>query len=239
MLNKTIKATSLAILLLVTGQAEVSLAKAAAKPAKKMTESHAQFVQTMLNNANDINNKIATDRTKLLSLDRKYHQTHNLSAEDKQWLATLATTFKVKGDLSQESTWTEFKKRVDVIPTSLVLGQTIQESGWGSSYLARDAHNYFGQECGSSKTCYKQTNYRYFKNSHEAVFAYMKNLDSNNAYRKMREIRYQQRQQDKKPTSLAMVDGLRSYSILHEGYIAMIKKVIRTNHLEQYDHQYV
>jgi len=197
---------------------------------------HQQFVNSMLSSANNANAAILKDRVKLLALDAQYQKSHALSSSETKWLKNLAAEYKAPStNFNNHATWVELEKRVDVIPPSLALGQSIQESGWGSSYLARDAHNYFGQECGSSRSCYGHTHYRYFGSETAAVQAYMHNLNSNNAYRSVRDTRYAERTQHQKPNSLAMANGLTHYSILKGRYISTIKSVIKNYNLQKYD----
>lgn len=201
-----------------------------------MSSSHQKFVNEMVKNADEVNSDILKDRTKLLNLDAQYQKTHTLSSSDQKWLDNLAADYKAPStNFSKHSTWVELEKRVDVIPPSLVLGQSIQESGWGRSYLARDADNYFGQECGSSRTCYHSTDYRRFSSMNDAVEAYMHNLNSNHAYSSLRNTRYSERQHKEKPNSLAMANGLGHYSVLKGRYIASIEKVIKNYDLQKYD----
>lgn len=200
------------------------------------TQSHAQFVQTVLKNANDVNNDILKNRTKLLKLDQQYQQSHSLSYWQRNWLNDLASNYKTSAsNLNNHNTWVELEKRVDAIPPSLVLAQSIQESGWGSSYLARDANNYFGQECGSSSTCYRSTDYRHFNNVHEAIKDYIHNLNSNRAYAGLRNTRYDERIKHQTPNSLQMANGLGHYSVLKGQYISSVQKLIRNYDLQQYD----
>lgn len=200
------------------------------------TQSHAQFVQTILKNTNDVNSDILKDRSKLLKLDQQYQQTHNISYFQRSWLNKLAADYKTSaGNLNNHNTWVDLEKRVDAIPPSLVLAQSIQESGWGGSYLARDANNYFGQECGSSSTCYRSTDYRHFNNVHEAIKDYIHNLNSNRAYAGLRDTRYQERAKKQTPNSMQMANGLGHYSVLKGQYIGSVQKLIRNYDLQQYD----
>jgi Bax protein len=198
--------------------------------------NHQQFIQQITQNTNAVDQQILKDRTKLLSLDTRYQQTRTLSNSDMAWLHQLASEYKDNStNFAQKGSWVELEKRVDVIPPSLVLAQSIQESGWGSSYLAKDAHNYFGQECGSSKTCYHSTNYRHFTSVNDAISAYIHNLNTNAAYSGLRNTRAQERAAHQPINSLALANGLGKYSVLHGAYIASVKKLIVNFNLQQYD----
>ena len=205
--------------------------------AHSISHSHQQFVNHVLDDTNKINAKILQDRQKLIKLNASYDKDHRLSYSDKKWLNKLVDYYKIPShNFSQKSTWTELNKRVDAIPASLTLAQSIQESGWGSSYLARDANNYFGEECGSRQSCYHSTDYRHFTSMYQAIDAYIHNLNTNHAYRHLRDTRYDERKHHQKIDSLNLASGLSHYSVLQGRYIASIKKLIRDYNLQKYDH---
>ncbi|NNM58875.1 MAG: hypothetical protein HKM04_03585 [Legionellales bacterium] len=211
---------------------------------KQFSGKHATFVQSVLDNADQTNQQILNDRKKLLSLQSEYKRTQSLSASDSMWINNLADEYKVAAPkLSDSATWQELDKRVDIVPVSLVLAQAIQESGWGSSPVARFGHNYFGQEC-FSRGCgitgghhYRGNYYEMakFTDISEAISTYIHNLNSNKAYRVMREIRYLERKQNKSIDSIELVNGLTAYSQLGSHYIAAIKKVVTHLNLQKFD----
>lgn len=211
---------------------------------KQFSGKHAVFVQSVIDNAGQTNQQILSNRAKLLSLQSQYKRTQSLSASDTMWINNLADEYKVTSPkLSSPATWQELDKRVDIVPVSLVLAQAIQESGWGSSRVARFGHNYFGQEC-FSHGCGITGGHRYrgsyyemakYSDISEAINTYIHNLNSNRAYRLMREIRYNERTQHKSVNSIELVNGLTAYSQLGSHYIAAIKKVVTRFNLQKFD----
>ena len=103
------------------------------------------FIHFIAPKAEAANKDVAKQREKLLKLnDNRSH----LSSSDKAWVTKLAKDYGIKNpDLSKDSTWTDLTKRVDIVPTSLVVAQAANESAWGNSRFAKQGNNYFGQWC--------------------------------------------------------------------------------------------
>jgi Bax protein len=220
----------------------------ASKPVKQaslqgLPQKHQPFVQSVLNSTNKVNKSILQDRERLTKLHKQYQQDKKLSRSDEKWVYALATEYKVAHpNIKNSSTWNELNKRVDIVPASLVLAQAIQESGWGTSNLARNANNYFGQQCYHRgcgvKASHSPRSYHEmarYDSIHDAIDTYVHNLNSNHAYRKMRDIRFSQRQSNQKINSLALVNGLTAYSELGNRYVAKIKSVVSHLRLQRFD----
>lgn len=135
----------------------------------------------------------------------------------------------------------ELHKRVDILPVEMVLAQAAAESGWGTSRFAREANNLFGQWCyrkgcglvPSARAEDMSHEVQKFDTVNEAVSTYFRNINTNRAYREVRDIRAQQRAENAVPTGMAMVEGLIRYSSRGQAYIEELKELIRYNELEQ------
>ena len=68
-----------------------------------------------------------------------------------------------------------------------------------------------------------------FESVNRAVRAYMHNLNTNQAYLKLRRIRAQQRREGRVPDAEALAAGLMRYSERGEAYIEEIRAMIRVN----------
>ncbi len=206
-----------------------------------LPQQHSAFVKSVLSSADKANQSILHDRERLQKLQKQHEQGKALSNADQRWVTNLATSYKVAApSVEKSATWQELNKRVDIVPPSLVLAQAIQESGWGKSSLAKRANNFFGQRCyhkgcGVSTSTSSRSGYAKYSSIHEAINTYMHNLNSNNAYRKMREIRFSQRSNNQMINSLALVNGMTAYSELGGGYVAKIKSVVSRLQLQRFD----
>ncbi len=166
----------------------------------------------------------------------------NLSGNQRDQLERLRIHFRVDEDNYPDPSdaLDELYKRVDILPMEMALAQAAAESGWGTSRFAREANNLFGQWC-YRKGCGLVPNARSEDMSHEvqkfptvnaAVSTYFRNINTNRAYREVREIRANQRAQGTTPTGMAMVEGLVRYSSRGQAYIEELKELIRYNELE-------
>lgn len=166
----------------------------------------------------------------------------NLNSSQRGQLERLRIHFRVDEDNYPDSTdaLDELHKRVDILPVEMVLAQAAAESGWGTSRFAREANNLFGQWC-YRKGCGLVPGARSEDMSHEvqkfptvneAVSTYFRNINTNRAYREVRDIRAAQRERGDTPSGMAMVEGLMRYSSRGQAYIEELKELIRYNELE-------
>lgn len=166
------------------------------------------------------------------------------SATDSQWLQDLAARYSVEGDLTDAGTQQTLMRRVDTIPTSLVLAQAATESGWGTSRFASAGNALFGQWTWSdegitpteqrteSKGNYK---IRAFDTPKQSVRAYLHNLNTGHAYTDLRKHRQHMRAQDKPLDGIDMAEGLLKYSERGQAYVDELRALIRYNKLQATD----
>lgn len=131
-------------------------------------------------------------------------------------------------------------RRVDQLPTSLVLAQAAKESGWGTSRFALEANNYFGQRCWTSgcgvKPQRRPVGARFevarFDSPYDSLLAYMRNLNTHYEYETLRDFRASVRSRSGRLSGLALADYLGTYSEREAKYRKEIKKIITANGLE-------
>lgn len=165
-----------------------------------------------------------------------------LTEDQREKLDRLQTQFRINSD-NHDSTRDILEallERADIIPVEMVLAQAAAESGWGTSRFATEANNLFGQWC-YRKGCGLVPGARVegathevqkFDSVNEAVATYFRNINTNHAYREVRQIRAQLREQGKPITGMALVEGLHRYSSRGQAYIEELKELIRYNDLE-------
>lgn len=168
------------------------------------------------------------------------------SAEDdeQQALSEDAERILAAGEvLSQYELAKELVRRVDVIPTSLVLAQAANESAWGTSRFAREGNNIFGQWC-FDEGCGLVPNRRGEDASHEvrafasveaAVRAYFRNLNTHPSYEDLRTLRASMRMQGLPLNSMVLARGLTRYSERGMDYVEELQDMIRINELRERD----
>lgn len=141
----------------------------------------------------------------------------------------------------------ELLVRVDTLPPSLVLAQAAEESGWGSSRFTIEGNSFFGQWDFSGNGMVPKEQRKELGNYGLARFAsplasvegYMLNINTHNAYRKLRELRASLRADKNEITGLELAGTLAKYSERGQAYIDGLREMIRFNKLEPVDEAYL
>ncbi|MEO9273600.1 glucosaminidase domain-containing protein [Marinomonas sp. 5E14-1] len=188
------------------------------------------------------------EKNKLTQDDRKRINVllnkSTMSKRENLWVSTMRKYHKLQPlDTYSKQDLEELLHHVDIIPTSLVLAQAANESAWGTSRFATEGNNFFGQWCFSrgcglvptSRDDGADHEVRKFHDARESVFAYIDNLNSNSAYKKLRSIRSSLRENNKAITGLALVYGLEHYSERGYAYIEEIEALINYNKLWRFN----
>jgi Bax protein len=160
-----------------------------------------------------------------------------LSEQEHQELGRLVKKYRVNKEASTLAQLNGLLLRVDVIPMSLVLVQAANESAWGTSRFSRIGLNFFGIWCyqkgcgmvpGSRNTGAKHE-VAAFGSLDEAVTRYFENINSHNAYRVFRTIRFELRSQDQELNPEVLATGLLAYSERGVDYVIDITTMLRQN----------
>ena len=158
---------------------------------------------------------------------------------DNDLITTLSQQYDLplpKKTITQQ--WlTELLKRVNIIPAQLVLAQAALESSWGTSRFAEKGNNYFGEWC-FTKGCgippldidlehYHEV--KSFPSVHAAIASYFNNINTNDAYSELRNIRAKLQQDNQPITAQALAHGLLAYSQIGHQYIQRLLDLINSN----------
>jgi uncharacterized FlgJ-related protein len=183
------------------------------------------------------NEKILADRERLLSIRAK----GNPAGEDAAWLADLAKRYEIPevgaGAID------ELVVRVDAVPTSLVLAQGAEESGWGTSRFAAEGNALFGQWTWGGKGI-KPKEQREgmgdygiaaFDTPLESVEAYLLNINSHDAYSDLRARRAEMRGNAVALSGWDLAKTLTTYSERGSEYVESLHGIMRVNKLEATD----
>ncbi len=206
------------------------------------TEKKAAFFSFLYPRIVLANSRILLERSYLDSLAGK----DTLSKKERQWLKAQADRLRVDGKIGSEQQFALLRKRLDVIPPSLVLAQAANESAWGTSRFATKGNNLFGQWC-FSKGCGLVPRGRVEGASHEvakfpspyrSVRAYIQNLNRHETYQAMRDIRQEDRLANDPLSGVDMAQGLLGYSERGEEYVEEIRAMIQYNNLTFYDEDF-
>lgn len=185
------------------------------------------FLRLMLPLVLVVNEEIAEDRRRLQAM------ADGRVPHDPAWLAELAARYRAEG-----ASPAQLLRKVDVVPPSLALAQAAEESGWGTSRFVRKANNLFGH-VGSTVTPKGDTagpRMAAFATLHEAVRAYVHNLNTHPAYEGLRRARATARARGAAPDGATLAGSLSRYSERGEAYVDTIRLLIRGNRLDRFDH---
>lgn len=184
------------------------------------------------------NRRIEKIRGSLLSLFSRINAGESLSEKALFWLTVTADDFGLKQIDPHDPVMQEkLLRRVDTIPVSLALAQSVLESAWGTSRFARQGNNLFGQWTytrGSGMIPLNRDQGRThevarFISVNESVRAYMNNLNTHKSYKKLRDLRQALRQKGEEPTGIALAEGLLYYSEKGRTYVKRVQSLIRSN----------
>ena len=186
------------------------------------------------------NTRVLMLREHLLTLEKKSGE---LLDSDLAWLTRQAERLRVTAEPGSQDMFDMLRRRMDMIPPSLVIAQAANESAWGTSRFATQGNNLFGQWCfvagcglvPQSRVAGASHEVARFDSPYLSVNAYITNLNRHLTYRALRNTREQARQNGGFPDGIAMAQGLIGYSERGTEYVQEIRSMIRFNNLTLFD----
>jgi uncharacterized FlgJ-related protein len=185
------------------------------------------------------NELIMQDRVRLQSISKD-------SEVDAAWLSDLGVRYRVlesADDPVGPEQIKELIKRVDIVPPSLAMAQTAEESGWGTSRFADQGNAMFGQWAWGENAIKPEQqragkgNYGIaaFDSPQGSVNGYMLNLNSHRAYAPLRDKRAAMRANGQEPTGKALASTLLNYSERGQHYVDTLNSIMSYNKLYEID----
>ena len=136
----------------------------------------------------------------------------------------------------------ELLNKINTIPISLILAQSIIESGWGASRFAQEGNALFGQWTWKNDDGIKpkgnlDANFsvKSFDSLLDSVNSYILNLNTHPAYKELRNFRISQNNNGKNITGNDMANFLHKYAEIGFEYVTKVKKMIKKNQLIKYE----
>jgi Bax protein len=217
---------------------------------RKAERRKALFLRSVLPLVLMSNEELRSKRGRLLALRERVEAGGELAEAERTWLAGIAEDYgaspvpQASGQAGPKDweprDFDDLLLRVDEVPPSLALGQSILESGWGTSRFAVEGNALFGETTPTTDTPHlvqgngSGKRFRAFDSLMESVRAYMHNLNTHRAYRKFRSERAAQRARGVVPNGRLLLPTLERYAELPE-YLTLVRSLIRTNRLEELD----
>jgi len=185
------------------------------------------------------NGKIQYKKAHLERLIKELESESYHSSITRKKLRKIARDFGLKSG-QIESDIDELRRRVDIIPSSLVLAQAANESAWGTSRFARQANNLFGQWCFTKgcglvpqkRNSGGQHEVQKYKSIQASIASYMRNLNSHQTYSDLRNVRAGLRRRGQIITGVKLAHGLSGYSERGQDYVNEVISMIQQNQLE-------
>ena len=211
---------------------------------KEKKETFFSFMQPIIYQVND---EILRQRRDILGYQQKIAAGGKLAGRAEKHLEELIKTYRLTASLKRENdpaaVIQKLLQRVDIIPASLALAQSANESAWGTARFARQGNNYFGLWCWSLNCGMLPTDrdagakheVATFETVGAGVVYYMKTLNSHPAYQALRDKRYELRAAGEPLNGAQLAQGLIDYSERREAYVEEIRAMISYNKLERFD----
>jgi len=168
------------------------------------------------------------------------------SEVDAAWLSDLGVRYRVLESIDDPVGPEQIKeliKRVDIVPPSLAMAQTAEESGWGTSRFADQGNAMFGQWAWGENAIKPEQqragkgNYGIaaFDSPQGSVNGYMLNINSHRAYAPLRDKRAAMRAKGQEPTGKALASTLLNYSERGQHYVDTLNAIMSYNKLAEID----
>ena len=202
-----------------------------------------QFLSPLILHSNEL---IQTNRDRVASIVGALRAGVSVRKGDQTFLCEIAEEYNVseyKTVLTDHALQDKLLRRIDTVPPSLVLAQAAEESGWGTSRFAVEGNALFGMWTwgGDGITPLKQRsglgNYKIasYKTPLQSVIAYMHNLNTHQAYKKLRARRAELRKDGSKVTGWDLASTLTKYSERGQAYVDSLRSMIKVNMLQSAD----
>ena len=196
------------------------------------------------------NELILEDRERVQELAEQVGTAAALDDQDREWIAELAVRYGIaeSTDVGRDPALMErLLRRVDIVPVSLALSQSAEESGWGTSRFAAEGNALFGQWTWGKQAIKPEQhraalgNYgiRAFETPLQSVLAYMHNLNTHRAYTDLRSRRAEMRANGQEPTGRELAETLTKYSERGEAYVKSLHTIMNANRLDPADEAYL
>ncbi|MBX2832302.1 MAG: glucosaminidase domain-containing protein [Rhodospirillales bacterium] len=201
-------------------------------------ERKALFLRIMLPLAMRVNEEIGARRDRLMAIQAKGISGIPVNANDQQWVDQLMKRYRVT-----DGGITALLERIDLIPTSLILAQSAEESGWGTSRFVRAGNALFGQWAWGDdegivpkgREDGKTHVIKAFGSLMDSVRAYARNINSHPAYQDLRERRATLRVDGDLISGWELAETLTKYSERGEEYVDSLHAIMRVNGLNEFD----
>jgi len=196
------------------------------------------FIRVLLPNLLHVNTQVEAVRKRLQSIAALVAKDGTASDADAAWLAGVA---EAHGVAAGPGSAAALLGRIDTVPVSMGLAQAIDESGWGTSALARADNALFGEHGPAPGTgayvtaAGNNVKVARFSDVFRACAGYLHTLNTAHAFAAFRALRARARAAGKTLDGNAAVATLVHYSTRGERYVADLRALIDRHRLDRFD----
>lgn len=157
------------------------------------------FIQMLTPIAVKVNEDIFEERKAVFEMSKDFDETKELTPEQEEQLNFWAEKYDIftpfKGFRRVFYIFDELKKKVDVVPPSILVASAAIESNWGTSRPAIEANAlykekiWFGEEPGLPSLEDDDYEYKIFDSIYDAMYSYATKINSNVDFDYMRHFR--------------------------------------------------
>jgi len=155
------------------------------------------------------------------------------------WLNQIAARYKAEHLIGNGKLQEKLNLQLDALPLKLILAQAAMESGWGSSRFAHEGNSLFGQWSFNGQGIIpngregnKTHRVSAYPDLQASVRAYLHNINTNRAYKKLRNMRAQMRQNHQPLDPFKLAEGLDRYSQRGQAYVHELQAIMRLPEFE-------
>lgn len=204
-----------------------------------LSASKQSFIKRMTTQIKSVDQEILLQRKEVLTYQKELQTSQHIPYSDYKNILILGAYYKAAScspiHWQAKTCVNSLVKRVDILPTDLVLAQAINESNWGQSRFAKEGNNYFGiwcftKGCGivpNDRPAGEQYEVRKFVNMRESVLAYYRIINTHTPYLKLRLMRADMRAKGEALNASALAMGLEGYSTRKKAYVKSIQGLLR------------
>ncbi|MFQ5974038.1 MAG: glucosaminidase domain-containing protein, partial [Alphaproteobacteria bacterium] len=184
------------------------------------------------------NEEILAERERLIRIHGLLLVGLDPSPRDQVWLTFLGKKYR-----TYPYDFEELLRRVDAVSPALALAQAAEETGWGQSRFVQGGNALFGQRTWNRGAGIVPTQRApgatfevlAFDQLIDSARAYALNLNRHSAYTEFRALRAAIRANGGKLDPYALAGTLDAYSERGDAYIRNIRRILRSNNLEQFE----
>ena len=184
------------------------------------------------------NEEIMAQRKRVIAIQDKVKAGKKLSVVEKEFLNDVKAEYK-----TDSNSIDDVLVKLDEMSVPMAIGQAIQETGWGESRFLIKGNALFAEWTWGGEGMLPRARksglvhrIKTFPTLYHSVESYANNLNRTRYYAGFRQMRAKLREQGKELDGAYLMSSMLRYSTEGNKYILDVKRIIRDNHLNDFNH---